>query len=181
MVDLSFLATLTNFVAANAPVWLAALSGTLLTKGQDALFDKVKDRVIERGDSLRHRIFRLDDKARVRHLEQALRNATERGLAACPTPQDRALYNEIIRTLSQPGPSGTALRDALLQLFTLTEEPDLDGLSDIYNAHLLLTDPNHQQVDAASYLNTFFSHSSFGSGVFLVGNFFTRETVGLYI
>lgn len=112
---------------------------------------------MERGDRLRHRVFHLDEKEQRRHLEQALKNATERGLAMCTTPHERDLYQRVLRELSQPGPDGEALRHAMLQILTPGEEPDLVALTSAYNILQRQANPAHQAIDAAPYLNSFFS------------------------
>jgi hypothetical protein len=157
MTDPAFLTALTAFIVENAPAWFASLGGTILEKSRDAAFEEGKEILIAKGERLKRRIFRLDEKEQVRHLEVALKNATERGLAAYHTPQERDLYCEIIQTLSQPGPSGEQLRHEILQLFTLSEEPDLATLTDIYNKHQRTHDPACQSIDASPYLSNFFA------------------------
>ena len=157
MTDPIFLTALTAFVVKNAPAWFASLGGTILDKSRDAAFDKSKDIVLARGDRLRQRLFHLDEKEQQRHLEQALKNATERGLAVYHSPRERDLYREIMQTLAQPGASGETLRHAMLQVFTLSAEPDLTALTNAYNNHQRLTNVTHQDIDAAPYLNSFFS------------------------
>src|SRR5579885_2590511 len=141
MTDPAFLTALTTFIIKNAPAWLASLGGTILEKSRDAAFDEGKDILVAKGERLKRRIFHLDEKEQLRHLGLALKNAAERGLAAYHTPQERGLYCEIIQTLSQPGPLGEKLRREIMQLFTLSEEPDLATLTDIYNMHQRVHDP----------------------------------------
>jgi hypothetical protein len=146
MADPTILAELLAFVVKNAPAWLTSLRSTLIEKGEEMLFAK--------GKRLGHRIFQLDDKEQLRHLEQALRNATERGFASYQAPHERELYHDVVQTLSQQGAPGDALRCEAMRLFTLAEEPDLAALSDIYNSS---RSPSRHHLDATAYLNSFFS------------------------
>lgn len=157
MADPAILLALTTFIIKNAPAWFTSLGGTFLEKSRDAAFDEGKDVLLVKGGRLRRRIFHLDEKEQLRHLELALKNAAERGLAVYHTPQECHLYCEILQTLSQPGLSGERLRREIMQLFTLTEEPDLTTLADIYNRHQRAHDPACQGIDASPYLSSFFS------------------------
>ncbi len=94
------LAIFTAFVVKSAPVWLTSLSGTILDKGREVAFEKGKEIAAAKGKGLAQRIFHLDEKERLRHLEQALKNATERGLVTFQTTQERDLYQDVIHTLS---------------------------------------------------------------------------------
>src|SRR5258707_13313237 len=157
MTDPVFLTALTAFILKNAPLWFTALSGNILDKSRDAASDKGKDLIIDKGDRLRRHLFHLDEKEQLRHLAQALKNATERGLARYNTPQERDQYREIMQTLSQTGSSGEVLRRATLQIFTLSEEPDFAALTKTYNQQQRLVNATHRDIDAAPYLNSFFS------------------------
>ncbi len=144
---------LTVFVASNAPSWLASLRGTLLDKGRELAINKGK----ERGGQLVRNLLHLDEKEQLRHLEQALKNATERGLVAFDTLAQRDQYKDILRTLSQPGPQGVLLRQEIMQLFTLSDKPALAALSDKYNQRQRFYNAAYQDIDAAPYLSSFFS------------------------
>ena len=151
------LAVFTAFVVTNAPVWLASLRGTVLGKSQEVAIDKGKELVLGKGERLVRRLFHLDEKEQLRHLELALRNATERGLTRFQTPQECDLYQDVVRTLSQKGAQGEALRHEIMRVFTLTENPDLATLNDIYNRRQCDHNPQHQYIDVAPYINSFFS------------------------
>jgi NACHT domain len=148
---------LSAYVAKNAPSWLASLGGTILDKGQGPLIGKGEDFTISRGKSLTRRIFHLDEKEQLRHLEQALKNATERGFVTFDTLPERDLYKEILDTLSLPGPMGETLRHEIMQLFTLAETPDLAVLTDTYNRRQRFSNAAYQDIDAGPYLNSFFT------------------------
>src|SRR5579884_404021 len=157
MADPITLVALTAFIVKNAPSWLVSLCGTMLDKGREVAIDKGKEVVVSRGERFVRGIFHLDEKEQLRHLQQALKNATERGLATFDTLQERDQYKDILRTLSLPGPQGEALRREIMQCFTLTDTPDLAALSDKYNQRQRFYDAKHQDIDAAPYLNSFFS------------------------
>jgi NACHT domain len=151
------LTVFTAFVVTNAPVWLASLRGTILGKSQEVAIDKGNELVLGKGERLVRRLFHLDEKEQLRHLELALKNATERGLARFQTPQERDLYQDVVRTLSQKGAQGEALRHEIMQVFALTGNPDLTKLNDIYNRRQRDHNPQHQYIDVAPYINSFFS------------------------
>jgi hypothetical protein len=157
MADPITLAALSAFVLKNAPSWLKSLRSTILGKSQEVALDKGKEVTIAKSDHFMRRILQLDEKEQLRHLEQALKNATERGLATFDTLQERDLYKTILQTLSQTGPQGEALRQEVLHLLTLSETPDLVKLSDIYNQRQRFYNASHQDIDAAPYLNSFFT------------------------
>src|SRR5947209_2013122 len=157
MADPITLVALTAFIVKNASSWLTSLRGTILDKGREAAFDKGKEVAVAQGERFVRGIFHLDEREQLRHLEQALKNATERGLATFDTLQQRDLYKDILRTLSQPGPQGGTLRREVMQLFTLSEAPDLAALTDLYNQRQRFYNAAHQDIDAAPYLNGFFT------------------------
>jgi Cdc6-like AAA superfamily ATPase len=157
MADPITLVTLTALIIKNTPVWFKSLRGTILDKNRDTIIDKGNDFAIPRDERFMRRVFQLDEKERLRHLEQALKNATERGLATFDTLQERDLYKTILQTLSQPGPQSEALRQEVLHLFTISETPDLVKLGDIYNQRQRFSNAIHQDIDVAPYLNSFFN------------------------
>src|SRR5450432_2884780 len=110
MADPITLVALTAFIVKHAPSWYTSLRGTILDKSREVAIDKGKDVAVTRGGRLMQRVFHLDEKEQLRHLEQALKNATERGLATFDTLQERDQYKDIVRTLSQEGPQGEVLR-----------------------------------------------------------------------
>lgn len=153
MADPITLAALSIFVVKNAPSWLKSLRSTILGKGREVAVDKGKEISVAKMRG----ILQFDEKEQLRHLAQALKNATERGLATFDTLTERDLYKSILRTLSQSGPQGETLRQEVLHLFTLSETPDFVKLSDIYNQRQRFYDRSHQDIDAAPYLNSFFA------------------------
>ena len=144
-------------VCKNAPLWLASIRGTILDKGREAVFDKGKELAVTKGQTFVQHIFHLDEKEQVRHLEQALKNAMERGLATFGSLQERDQYQSILCTLSQEGPLGEDLRREMMQSFTLSDTPNLAALTDRYNQRQRFFDPSYQDIDAAPYLANFFS------------------------
>src|SRR6266567_5759754 len=127
------LATLIALVAHNAPTWLAALEGVVLDKSREVTIDKSTDLVVTKGGGLVRHILRLDEKEQIRHLEQALKNATERGLINFTTLTERDRYRDILNILVQIGPQSEDLCREALQLFTLSDSPDFTGLNERYN------------------------------------------------
>jgi NACHT domain len=148
---------LTALIIKNAPSWYTSLRGTLLDKSREVAIDKGKEVVVTRSGRLMQRVFHLDEKEQLRHLKQALKNATERGLATFDTLQEHDQYKDIVRTLSQEGPQGEVLRKEVMQLFTLSEKPKFVILSDTYNQRQRYFNAAHQDVDVAPYLNSFFN------------------------
>ena len=157
MPDPITLTALTLYVAKNAPSWLASLRGTLLDKGRESAIDMGKEYALTKGKPLVRQLLHLDEKEQLRHLQQALKNATERGLATFDTLQERDQYKDILHTLSQPGPQGDVLRKEIMQVFTLSDTPDLAKLNDLYNQRLRFSHAAHQDIDAAPYLARFFN------------------------
>jgi len=155
------LATLIALVAHNAPTWLAALEGVVLDKSREVTIDKSTDLVVTKGGGLIRHILRLNEKEQVRHLEQALKNATERGLINFTTSAERDQYRDILNTLMQIGPQGEELRREALQLFTFSDTPDFTSLNERYNRSKRLTALAHKEpysdIDTTPYLTSFFS------------------------
>ncbi len=139
------------FLVKSASSWLPALGETLLNSdveaGQDWLF----------GWFLRWRKRR----EQVLHLQQALGKAAVRGVSSFRTPSERDQFRAILSVLAQPGFHNEELRREALRLFTLSDAPDLQALSDIYNrARRVQTLAQPQPsvvVDATPYLSAFFS------------------------
>src|SRR6266487_5374542 len=111
---------LTALIIKSAPFWLTSLRDTLLEKGREAASEKGKEFALTRGERFVQHIFQLNENEQLRHLEQALKNGAERGLATFDTLRERDQYKDILRTLSQSGPQGEALRQEIMQLFTLS-------------------------------------------------------------
>ncbi len=99
-------------------------------------------------------------KKQVQHMELALQNAAERGIAQFSTLEERDQYRDILRILSEPGPHSEALRREAIRLFTLSDSPNLEDLKETYNRSLrfrTLTQPVAlDDVDVIPYLNSFF-------------------------
>jgi septum formation inhibitor MinC len=157
MADPITLIALTALIIKNAPSWYTSLRGTLLDQSREVAIDKGKELAVNKGGSLMQRVFQLDEKEQLRHLKQALKNATERGLAIFATLQERDQYKDIVRTLSQEGPEGNVLRQEVMQLFTLSEKPDIGVLSETHNQRQRFFNAAHQDIDVAPYLNSFFN------------------------
>src|SRR5258706_5544093 len=108
------ISTISALIIHNAPSWLVALRDTLLDKSREVAIDKSKEFVVAKGSGLIRHIFQLDEKEQIRHLEQALRNATERGLARFTSLTDRGQYKDILYTLMQRGSHCEELRKEAL-------------------------------------------------------------------
>src|SRR5689334_16335906 len=104
MPDPISIAVITTFIAASTPSWLETLRGVLFDKGRETLLDKGKEFATEKGSGLMRRLLHLDEKEQQRHLELALKNAVERGLAKFHTPEERDQYKDILDILFEPGP-----------------------------------------------------------------------------
>ena len=136
----------------SAPHWLDSLRDTLLSKGNDF--------IVNQGLQQIRNSLHLDEKEQLRHLELALKNAAERGLAKFNSPQERDQYRSILSILSEPGPHRTALRSEALGLFTLDNSSNLKSLTETYNLpqriHAFARDTPYTDVDAIPYLRVFF-------------------------
>ena len=152
MVEPISLGIVITYLTKSAPSWLDALRGTLFDKGKEQAVDKS----ISYGRSLLH----FDEKEQVRHLELALKNAAERGLAKFQTLEERDQYRNILKILTEPGSHSETLRREALRLFTLSETPDLAEINEVYNRSLrirsLAQSVPPPEIDAASYLSSFF-------------------------
>lgn len=137
------------FLVKSASSWLPAIGETLrnseVEAGQNWLF----------GWFTRWRMKRQQ----VRHLKQALEKAAVRGISKYQALAERDQYRDILAVLSQQGFRSEELRREALRLFTLSETPDLHGLSDIYNRARRLQTLSQPltDVDASPYLTSFFS------------------------
>src|SRR6266487_120228 len=135
----------------SASSWLPAIGETLLHSdieaGQDWLF----------GWFIRWQ----KKRKQVQRLQQALGKAAVRGISSFRAQPERDQYRNILAVLAQPGFHNEELRREALRLFTLSDAPDLQALSDIYNRArrvqtLALPQPS-APVDATPYLAAFFS------------------------
>ena len=111
-------ATITSLVVASTPHMLEVLRGTLLDKGKEVVLDKGKEFLTDRGSKLvRDRVLHLDEKEQRQHLEQALKNAVERGLIQFESPVERDRYRDVLANLFEPGEHSKTLQQEALRLF----------------------------------------------------------------
>jgi hypothetical protein len=142
---------------------LEVLRGTLLDKGKEVVLDKGKEILTERGTKfVRNRMLHLDEKEQREHLEQALKNAVERGLIPFGSSlTERDSYRDVLANLFEPGEHSKALQQEALQLFSFSEQPDFSKLNDAYNRSLqsrnLSRKSKPKQVDTTPYLTSFFN------------------------
>ncbi len=139
------------FLVRSASSWLPAIGETLLNSdaeaGQHWLF----------GWFLRWR----KKREQVIHLQKALEKAAVRSISSFQVRSERDQFRDIFAVLSQQGFHNEELRREALRLFTLSDAPNLQTLSDIYNrarrVQTLAQPQPSAQVDAAPYLAVFFS------------------------
>jgi hypothetical protein len=139
----------------SASSWLPAISEALVPPVRDSLLGKGSERAFDKISEQRRKIFHLDEKEQKRHLELALKNAAERGLAQFQTPEEQQQYNEVINLLSTS--HADTLRREALRLLTLKDEPDFKKLAILFDQARSQTRPNQDQaIDATPYLGSFF-------------------------
>jgi hypothetical protein len=153
------------------PISIAAVTIVVKTASawfppiRDALLNKAMDKGAENaiGKSMKdvHALLHLDEKEQVRHLKLALKNAVERGLAKFHTPEEQQQYLSILNLLSESNSHSETLRREAMQLFTLSDTPNIAELNKIYNQSLLSssqmqTAKPHAFVDTVPYLSSFF-------------------------
>lgn len=150
MVEPISLAVAITLLVKSAPDWLPILRDTFLSKVADRTIDKV----IQPVSAL------LDEKEQQRHLELALKNAAERGLAAFHSQKERDEYRDILVILSEAGPNSLRLRSEAMELFSLFGSANIDELKEIYNRSIRTRTLSQKEapkdVDVAPYLGTFF-------------------------
>src|SRR6266704_3331848 len=156
MTDPITLTIITTLIAKNAPAWLAALRSTVLDKTKEVAIERGKDFAVEKGGSWLRSFLRLDEKEQIRHLQQALKNASERGLASIEGLSRRDEYNDVLQVLFQEGSDSDVLRHEALKLFTLDETPDFSILTSKYNYRRHLSNAAHVDIDVTPYLTCFF-------------------------
>lgn len=134
----------------SAPGWSDSLQTFLVGEGKDIAFDQAKQQVANF----------FDKKTHERHMELALQNAAERGLAKFHTSEERDRYRDILSLLSESGNHNEELRSEAMRLFTLSDPPDFSSLTEKYNLSQRISSIAHQQtheeVDATPYLSSFF-------------------------
>lgn len=137
------------------------LRGTLLDKGKEVVLDKSKELLTDRGSKfVRDRVLHQDEKEQRHHLEQALKNAVERGLIQFRVPEERDRYRDVLANLFEPGEHSKALQQEALRLFSFSDKPDFSKLNDAYNRSLQSRNSSAKrkpkQVDTTPYLTSFF-------------------------
>ncbi len=141
----------------SAPRWWPPIQDTFLSKARE----KVVEIALEEGKKDLRSLIELDEKEQIRHLQLALKNAAERGLAQFQTDEERDLYRSIIEMLTEEGPHNEAIRREAMRLFTLSSSPNFTSLSETYNLpqriSALALHSSHVEVDAVPYLNSFFT------------------------
>jgi len=142
---ISLSAAITTLVG-SAPHWAPVLTRTLTGKG--------KDLAVGRGKQL------FDERQHEKHVQRALHNAAERGVARFTSGPERDQYRHVLEILARDDGSSRILRDEGLQLFTLSDTPDMEALTERYNlaerTRTLSEATAHENVDAAPYLSSFF-------------------------
>jgi uncharacterized protein YerC/energy-coupling factor transporter ATP-binding protein EcfA2 len=155
-----FVEPFSTAIVATAPVWLPTVRDMLWSKGKEVAIEKGKDLAVKKGTGFVRDLLHLDEKEQLRHLELALKNAVERGIARFDAPEERDQYREVLKILFEPGSHSDALRREALRLLTLSDTPDLAELNKAYNQSLrtrALSEPTPPaEVDAAPYLSSFF-------------------------
>ena len=148
MVEPISLSIAIGLLVKSAPGWFHSLEDTFLNQGKELAIDQGKQRLISLIDAKKH----------LRHMELALQNAAERGLKQFHTLEERDQYRSILEILSEP--NSETLRQEVMSLFTLSDNPDLSILTEKYNLsqriHALAQHEAHVEVDATPYLNSFF-------------------------
>jgi hypothetical protein len=138
-----------GFLIKSAPHWFPAVRDTVISTGKDALVKKSQKRI---------QTF-LDEKKHQRNMELALQNAAERGARQWQTSEEHDCYNSVLQILSEG--HSEALRQEAIQLFTLSDDPDLANLTEKYNLSQRITalarHTTHTEVDASPYLRSFFA------------------------
>lgn len=142
----------------SAPSWLPCLSDTFGPPIRNALIGKEAERVFDKGLGVGRKWLHLDDKEQTRHLELALKNAAERGLAQFHTKEEQEQYRDILTTLSKPDSNIESLRSDALGLFTLSDpSDDFKNLNGLYKLVRTQTQSTPTvEVDAIPYLRSFF-------------------------
>ena len=132
----------------NASDVLQLLPETVFNKTRDFSASKDKQVIPEN----------FNEKQQIRHLELALKNAGERGLAPFQTLQELVHYSNVLNVLFKQGTDGNILCRELLRLFALFDTPDAAKLNEIYSHSLgILSLQSPSDVDVMPYLSSFFN------------------------
>jgi len=152
MVDSVSLATAITLLTSSASSWLPFVRDAFLNQGADLVVSKT----LQRGRKRLH----LDEKEQLKHLKRVLRNASERSILKFGTQVDRDRLRDILVILSEQGPHFDVLRREIMRLLTLSDFPNLDTLSELYNHSLrfrILSQASAPpSVDILPYLSVFF-------------------------
>src|SRR5262249_50379964 len=144
----------------SAPNWLGSINDTLFTPLREAVIGKLIEKAIDKGIERGHKLLRTDERDQIHHLELALKNAAERSLASFHTEEEQAQFRDILTVLCKPGSQGEVLRSEALTLFTLSDTPDLNRLTEIYKllqpSSASVKQMKLNEVDISKYLSTFF-------------------------
>src|SRR5436305_372058 len=141
----------------SAPDWLPAISDSLISSTRDAFVGKLVEKGFEKSIEGEHKLLHPADKEQKRHMELALKNAAERGLARFQGTDEQKQYSNVLTVVSEGSSHSDLLRHEALRLFTL-DTPDFTKLNTLYN-EALRAHPQSQtptEVDAVPYLNSFF-------------------------
>src|SRR5437764_10510629 len=117
-----FTAAIAGYIAFNLPHWLEDLRNTL--------FDKSKTFVEKKGKEW------FSEKEQEIHLQRALKKAVKRGLSSFQKLQERDQYKDILTNLFEPGEHSDYLRREAMTLFSLSDNPNIEELNEIYNRSL---------------------------------------------
>ncbi|HLW00366.1 MAG TPA: NACHT domain-containing protein [Ktedonobacterales bacterium] len=146
-----------SLLVKSAPSWLPVINDTFITPAREALVGKLVEKGVDKGIERGRDLLHLDEHEQAQHMELALKNAAERGLAQFQSLKEHNQYSDVLTTLSTSGPSNDLLRQEALRLFTL-EMPDFTKLNALYNDALRA----HAQgqvappTDVEPYLRSFF-------------------------
>src|SRR5450755_3242284 len=109
-----------SLLVKNASTWLPVINEAIISPARDALIGKLTEKAIDKGFEIGRK--GRDEKEQVRHLELALKNAAERGLAQFQTTEEQQQYSQVISVLAATA-NADALRREAMRLFTL-DAPD---------------------------------------------------------
>src|SRR5579871_5273891 len=121
-----------SLLVKSAPSWLPVINDTFITPAREALVGKLVEKGVDKGIERGRDLLHLDEHEQAQHMELALKNAAERGLAQFQSLKEHNQYSDVLTTLSTSGPSNDLLRQEALRLFTL-EMPDFTKLNALYN------------------------------------------------
>jgi hypothetical protein len=146
-----------SLLVKSSPNWLPVINDTIISPVRDALIGKLVEKGFDKGLEGGRKLLRFDAKEQSRHLELALKNAAERGLANYRTKDEQNQYSNVLTILSESGSHNETLRREALLLFTL-DSPDLLKLNILYNDAFQVRSQSQTvaEVNAVSYLSIFF-------------------------